>query len=308
MTCLHAAAHMGHQTVALWLVTCTDINLSCQDIDGATALHFAASRGHYCILEKLLHMGSKVMKDYWGGTPLHDAAENGELECCKILLAHQANPSDQDIDGFTAADLAEYNGHAECARYLRAMERNVRCLSPAVYFILHVFPCLFPLFVSRHIIRCFKQPNAAGSERTVCTDKTMLPDANLLAEKKLLGDMKSIKSLKQSGISGVFTGQLIARTLPLHVSLKNKMVVLPTEEANLSDIDYLVPTHDERGRPIAEWKRQVMVRQLQARLLDEEDQRRKVITFNQEVIAYKLDLQGAFHVGLNQRISGVNED
>lgn len=54
------------------------------------------------------------------------------------------------------------------------------------------------------------------------------------------------------------------------------MVVLPTEEANLSDIDYLVPTHDEKGRPIAEWKRQVMVRQLQARLLDDEAQRRKV--------------------------------
>lgn len=56
------------------------------------------------------------------------------------------------------------------------------------------------------------------------------------------------------------------------------MVVLPTEEANLSDIDYLVPTHDEKGRPIAEWKRQVMVRQLQARLLDDEAQRRKVCT------------------------------
>lgn len=53
-------------------------------------------------------------------------------------------------------------------------------------------------------------------------------------------------------------------------------MVLPTEEANLSDIDYLVPTHDEKGHPIAEWKRQVMVRQLQSRLLDEEDQRRKV--------------------------------
>lgn len=61
-------------------VTCTDVSLSCQDRDGATALHFAASRGHYCILERLLHMGSKVIKDYWGGTPLHDAAENGELE------------------------------------------------------------------------------------------------------------------------------------------------------------------------------------------------------------------------------------
>lgn len=61
-------------------VTYTDVGLSCQDREGATALHFAATRGHCCILEKLLHMGSKVIRDYWGGTPLHDAAENGELE------------------------------------------------------------------------------------------------------------------------------------------------------------------------------------------------------------------------------------
>ncbi|XP_028443767.1 espin [Perca flavescens] len=124
MTCLHAAAHMGHQAVVLWLVTTTGVSLSCQDRDGATALHFAASRGHCCILERLLLMGSKVIKDYWGGTPLHDAAENGELECCKILLANQANPSDRDVDGFTAADLAEYNGHHECARYLCALQKN----------------------------------------------------------------------------------------------------------------------------------------------------------------------------------------
>ncbi|KAG7228679.1 hypothetical protein INR49_008455, partial [Caranx melampygus] len=438
MTCLHAAAHMGHQAVVVWLVSCTEVSLSCQDRDGATALHFAASRGHYCILERLLHMGSKVIKDYWGGTPLHDAAENGELECCKILLANQAKPSDQDIDGFTAADLAEYNGHYECARYLRAMEKTV---SPVLFsstqadcfalrvraqrveafvwnkgitscdasllfiawrplatggdgddgvkrvvgdlkiashpqhravaldawvhlhdslplefhchtsgtlgefgqgFFVHCletekpsevispveagervkptvllqrsredyYGCLTDTCADSHssdtpmdrlkqpeseespqarypptstpaesekttvnrmeqvqiatsVIKGFNQHKAAGSEVRISADKTMLPDANLLAERKLLGDMKSIQSLSQSGISGVFTGQA------------NKMVVLPTEEANLSDIDYLVPTHDERGRPIAEWKRQVMVRQLQARLLDEEDQRRK---------------------------------
>ncbi|XP_070765422.1 espin-like protein [Enoplosus armatus] len=335
MTCLHAAAHMGHQAVVVWLVTCTDVSLSCQDRDGATALHFAASRGHYCILERLLHMGSKVIKDYWGGTPLHDAAENGELECCEILLAHQANPSDHDIDGFTAADLAEYNGHHECARYLRAVEKNTACAEKPIEVIAPVedalkvkpavllqcgredyYGCLsdtcrdsyssntlmdslkqpeseespqarYPqpplpsasstpaqpektavnkmeqVQIATSVIKGFNQPKAAGSETTVSADKKMLPNANFLAERKLLGDMKSIKSLKQSGISGVFTGQA------------NKMVVLPTEEANLSDIDYLVPTHDERGRPIAEWKRQVMVRQLQARLLDEEDQRRK---------------------------------
>ncbi|KAM6921172.1 espin-like protein [Xenentodon cancila] len=329
MTCLHAAAHMGHRAAVLWLVTYTDVGLSCQDRDGATALHFAASRGHCCILEELLHLGSKVIKDYWGGTPLHDAAENGELECCKILLANRANPADEDIDGFTAADLAEYNGHYECARYLRAIEKNTPCsdkpnkvlipveegvtLKPAALLQTNKDyygslsdtcrdrlssdghmgtlkqpehegspPARYPLAltlssasrtpaISRieqvqtatSVIKGFHQSKEAGSKKTVSPDKIKLPEANLLAERKLLGDMKSIKSLKDSGMSGVFTGHA------------NKMVVLPTDEANLSDIDYLVPTHDEKGRPIAEWKRQVMVRQLQARLLDEEDQRRK---------------------------------
>lgn len=58
----------------------TDISLSSQDNEGATALHFAASGGHCRILERLLRTGSKVIKDDWGGTPLHDAAENGEME------------------------------------------------------------------------------------------------------------------------------------------------------------------------------------------------------------------------------------
>ncbi|XP_029938704.1 espin-like protein isoform X3 [Salarias fasciatus] len=330
MTCLHAAAHMGQQAVVVWLATCTDVNLSCQDRDGSTALHFAASRGHCCILKQLLHMGSKVIKDYWGGTPLHDAAENGELECCKILLANQADPSEQDADGFTAADLAEYSGHSSCARYLRVMERNTSCADKPIEVVaptkeevkvsLTVLlqprkeedyyegltdtceqsrdantnmdslkpeseenpqarypqapagPSSSPgpaqsdrstvhrieqVQVATSVIKGFSQPKAAGTE-------TAPPDGSLMPEKKLLGDMKSITSLKQSGISGVFTGQP-----------QSKMVVLPTEEANLSDIDYLVPTHDDRGRPIAEWKRQVMVRQLQARLLDEEAQRRK---------------------------------
>ncbi|XP_029004410.1 espin-like protein [Betta splendens] len=325
MTCLHAAAHMGHEAVVVWLVSYTDVSLSCQDSDGATALHFAASRGHYRILKSLLHMGSKLVKDFWGGTPLHDAAENGELQCCKILLAYQANPSEQDIDGFTAAELAEYNGHYECARYLRAVEHNAACVDKPTEVIApeekelsvktvllprDYYGCLSDTYmdtlkqpeseespsaryprpptppplsskgsapvqpgktaVSRieqvqiraSVIKGFSQSKAAVNE-TISADKTMLPDTDFLGEKKLITDMKSIKSLKQSGISGVFTGQA------------NKMVVLPTEEANLSDIDYLVPTHDDRGTPIAEWKRQVMVRQLQARLLDEEDQRRK---------------------------------
>uniref|UniRef100_A0A3Q2CT17 Uncharacterized protein n=1 Tax=Cyprinodon variegatus TaxID=28743 RepID=A0A3Q2CT17_CYPVA len=248
MSCLHAAAHMGHQAVVGWLVTCTDVDLSCQDREGATAMHFAASRGHYCILELLLYMGSKVIKDFWGGTPLHDAAENGELECCKILLANGANPTDEDIDGFTAADLAEYNGHSECARYLRAIEKNVRLLSHSYLY----------------QPECEEPPQARYPQAAPAPPP---PSASGRTAARRIENYRFIR---------VFIHNILLIFIFHFASFQSKMVVLPTEEANLSDIDYLVPTHDEKGHPIAEWKRQVMVRQLQARLLDEEDQRRKV--------------------------------
>uniref|UniRef100_A0ACB8EEN5 Uncharacterized protein n=1 Tax=Sphaerodactylus townsendi TaxID=933632 RepID=A0ACB8EEN5_9SAUR len=43
-----------------------------------------------------------------------------------------------------------------------------------------------------------------------------------------------------------------------------------------ADIEALIPTHDEQGRPIPEWKRQVMVRKLQMKIQEEEEQRRKL--------------------------------
>lgn len=60
----------------------TDISLTDRDGDGATAMHFAASRGHAKVLSWLLLHGGEIVTDSWGGTPLHDAAENGELEVC----------------------------------------------------------------------------------------------------------------------------------------------------------------------------------------------------------------------------------
>ncbi|XP_053739750.1 espin-like protein [Synchiropus splendidus] len=88
---------------------------------------------------------------------------------------------------------------------------------------------------------------------------------------RLLSDMKSIKSLRQAGITAVFTGQA-------KPDAEETVEEVPIIDAVLADVDSLVPTHDEAGRPIAEWKRQVMVRQLKLRLQDEEDQRRLVDT------------------------------
>ncbi|XP_040009542.1 espin isoform X2 [Xiphias gladius] len=122
MTPLHAAAQMGHNTVIVWLMSFTEISLTDKDGDGATAMHFAASRGHAKVLSWLLLHGGEIVTDSWGGSPLHDAAENGELECCQILVVNGVDLGIRDQDGFTGADLAEYNSHSQCAKYLRTVE------------------------------------------------------------------------------------------------------------------------------------------------------------------------------------------
>ncbi|XP_013931167.1 PREDICTED: espin [Thamnophis sirtalis] len=46
------------------------------------------------------------------------------------------------------------------------------------------------------------------------------------------------------------------------------------------DLEGLIPTHDEQGRAIPEWKRQVMLRKLQMKIQEEEEQRRKLRSGN----------------------------
>ncbi|MEQ2187804.1 hypothetical protein GOODEAATRI_008375 [Goodea atripinnis] len=47
-------------------------------------------------------------------------------------------------------------------------------------------------------------------------------------------------------------------------------------KTSLADIEALVPTLDEQGKAIPEWKRQVMVRKLQVKMQEEEEHKRKV--------------------------------
>ncbi|PWA25319.1 hypothetical protein CCH79_00005297, partial [Gambusia affinis] len=75
--------------------------------------------------------------------------------------------------------------------------------------------------------------------------------------------MKPIKSLRHAGLTAVFTGQT-------GLDSEEVQEEVPSVNMILADIDSLVPTHDETGRPIPEWKRQVMVRQLQVRMQDDE--------------------------------------
>uniref|UniRef100_A0A8C0ZT32 Espin-like protein n=1 Tax=Castor canadensis TaxID=51338 RepID=A0A8C0ZT32_CASCN len=248
MSVLHAAAARGHYSLVVWLVTFTDISLTVRDNEGATALHFAAGGGHTPIVDRLLLMGAPITRDSWGGTPLHDAAENGKMECCQTLLSHHVDPSLRDEDGYTAADLAEYHGHQDCAQYLREMARPVPIL--------------------------------------MTPPPPPFPPPPLSATKLSMEDRRRGGSQLRSPpltLSPAWPGQPVPRepmacTVPHRVTTSapgpetvtwdtpDSLAALQLDGLPSGDLDGLVPTRDERGRPIPEWKRQVMVRKLQARL------------------------------------------
>ncbi|XDB48117.1 hypothetical protein AB1E18_001700 [Capra hircus] len=256
MSALHAAAARGHYSLVVWLVTFTDVGLTARDDEGATVLHFAARGGHTPILDRLLLMGAPIMRDSWGGTPLHDAAENGQMECCQTLLSHRVDPALRDDDGYTAAELAEYHGHHDCAQYLRDSTRPVPLLMTPP-------PPPFPpppLLAARHPPEESRSGGIGLGNPTPASLSPAWPGQPDQPPPRERTAHTATPRVTASA-TAVPTGAETATG-----GAPDSLVVLQLDGMPLGDLDGLVPTRDERGRPIPEWKRQVMVRKLQARL------------------------------------------
>ncbi|XP_037705287.1 espin-like protein isoform X2 [Choloepus didactylus] len=258
MSALHAAAARGHYSLVVWLVMFTDIGLTARDNEGATVLHFAARGGHTPILDRLLLMGAPVMRDSWGGTPLHDAAENGQMECCQALVSHHVDPSLRDEDGYTAADLAEYHGHQGCAQFLRAAAWPVPLL-------LTPPPPPFPpppLSATRPALEDGRRgasglgspTPAAAAAAAPCPARPRQPAQPLSREQPACAAPQGTPTTAVAVPTGAESAAV--RDAP------DGLVLLQLDALPPGGLDGLVPTRDARGRPIPEWKRQVMVRRL----------------------------------------------
>ncbi|XP_061759730.1 espin isoform X2 [Nerophis ophidion] len=83
-----------------------------------------------------------------------------------------------------------------------------------------------------------------------------------------------------SGTSRTLSASASFEQLPLN-SVINGGGVMGTagaqsvRKSSLADVEVLVPTHDEQGKAIPEWKRQVMVRKLQVKMQEEDEHKRK---------------------------------
>lgn len=111
------------------------------DINGDTALHWAAYKGHAELIRLLMYSGVDLQKpDYFGSTPLHLACLSSNVSCVKILCEKsKIELEPRDKNGKTPLQLAKSHRHSEIVRILQAeQKRRARWIPPIneLWFIL----------------------------------------------------------------------------------------------------------------------------------------------------------------------------
>eukprot|EP00741_Cyanophora_paradoxa_P021290 tig00021348_g20550.t1 len=117
------AAELG-RTRAVGLLLQNNVDVGYADDTGATALHAAAGRGHVAVIERLLRspeLGAGVdARDSKGRTPLIRAAQEGQVEACRLLVEKgRADAGVADAEsGRSALAWAVLYRHVEVVEFL----------------------------------------------------------------------------------------------------------------------------------------------------------------------------------------------
>ncbi|XP_051847709.1 espin-like protein [Antechinus flavipes] len=229
---LYLACQEGHLHIVQFLVKDCGVDVHLRAHDGMTVLHAAARSGHYSLVVWLVTFTDigLMARDDEGATVLHFAARGGHAPILDRLLL-MGTQIIRDHWGGTPLHNAAENGHLECCQTLIAHRADPALQDGDGYTALDL-----AVYNGHH--ECSRY---------------------LLEVQKLVATIYNEEKAPEQG----------KKMEPLNDS-KDGLVSLPLEELNPSDIDALVPTEDENGHSIPEWKRQVMVRKLQARLWSEE--------------------------------------
>ncbi|ODM88846.1 Ankyrin-3 [Orchesella cincta] len=111
---LHLAAENGYQEICGILLEHRAF-INAKSRVGLTALHLAATKGftRLCLFLIQTHGAAVDALTLKKQTPLHLAAESGQLEVCRLLMGLRASPDATDDKGQKPIHLAAQNNHAD---------------------------------------------------------------------------------------------------------------------------------------------------------------------------------------------------
>ena len=125
----HAAAGAGDVDAAERLLREDDSLLEAKNAAGSTPLHTAAQAGQLEVVRLLVAGGADVdAGDNENTTPLAVAAIGGHLDVIEFLIAQGADPLAADINLATPFHWTTYNGHMEVARRLIELGADIHAV------------------------------------------------------------------------------------------------------------------------------------------------------------------------------------
>jgi len=121
---LHDAAKRGNADLVIKLVQ-DGLDVNQPNLEGQTPLMLAAQaeQNVVAVVNLLLTQGAKVNEvDRYGNTALIYAAQTGDLDAVKALVAHGADASIKNKSGATALNFAEGDEHFSVTEFLQGLE------------------------------------------------------------------------------------------------------------------------------------------------------------------------------------------
>src|SRR6185295_1595394 len=126
-TLINAAENKQHDAALKLIEQGADVRA--KDVDGTTALHWAAHYADVALVDKLIRAGAQVnVSNDYGSSPIMEAATVGNAEALKLLLKAGGDPESPNAEGQTALMAVARTGELEAAKVLLSHKANVNAV------------------------------------------------------------------------------------------------------------------------------------------------------------------------------------
>jgi ankyrin repeat protein len=203
-TALNAAFDKGEVEIALALLQ-RGADINALDISGESSLYRATRDGDRTLVKLLLEHQADVNVHTGNGrllTPLHFAAQVGELDICQLLLEHGADLESRNSDGFVPLHVASGRGHLNIVEEFLSRGADANAQDVRLWTPLH-WASSGPLEVVQSLVRY-------GTE----LDKTTVVQETPLHVASRLGSLKIARFLIEKGANPMSKDN--AGETPLH--------------------------------------------------------------------------------------------